>query len=256
MSEFVNPLRTIWKDGRCAVNGWIAVPSVISAEAMSKAGWDSVTVDMQHGTADYRDLLSILPVIERWGSVPLVRVPWPEPAWVMRALDAGALGIIAPMIEGPEDAAIFVSMCRYPPEGARSFGPIRARLVHGDRYFATANREVLPIAMIETRSALEQLKDILAVPGLGAIYIGPADLSLSLGFPPGFDREEPEMLEVIGHIVEACREAGVPACIHCGSPAYARRMAEKGFMLTTISSDARFVEQGAVTAVRTFRGLD
>lgn len=256
MSEFVNPPRTIWKDGRCAVNGWIAVPSVISAEAMGKAGWDTLTVDMQHGTADYSDLLSILPVIERWGTVPLVRVPWPEPAWVMRALDAGALGIIAPMIEGPEDAAEFVSMCRYPPDGARSFGPIRARLVHGDGYAKTANREILPIAMIETRSALEQLDDILAVPGLGGIYIGPADLSLSLGFPPGFDREEPEMLEVIERILGSCREADVPACIHCGSPAYARRMADKGFSLTTISSDARFVEHGAVTTVKTFRGQD
>ena len=256
MSEFVNPLRALWKKNQCAVNGWIAMPGIISAEAMGKAGWDSLTVDMQHGTADYCDLLSILPVIERWGVVPLVRVPWPEPAWVMRALDAGSLGVIAPMIEGPEDAANFVAMCRYPPDGARSFGPIRARIAHGDDYAKSANREILPIAMIETRSALDQLDDILAVPGLGAIYIGPADLSLSLGFPPGFDREEPEMLEVIERILGSCRKAGVPACIHCGSPTYARRMAEKGFSLTTISSDARFVEQGAAAAVSTFRKLD
>ena len=119
MSEFVNPLRTIWKHGRCAVNGWIAAPSVISAEAMSKAGWDTVTVDMQHGTADYGDLLSIFPVIERWGSVPLVRVPWNEPVVVKRVLDAGATTVLFPFVQNAAEAAAAVAATRYPPDGIR-----------------------------------------------------------------------------------------------------------------------------------------
>ncbi|GAB4394407.1 MAG: aldolase/citrate lyase family protein [Kiloniellaceae bacterium] len=257
MNGFVNPLRRLWAEGQAAVNGWIACPSVLSAEALAAAGWNSITVDMQHGTADYADLLYLLPVIERNGAVPLVRVPWLEEAAVMRALDAGALGIIAPMIETAADAARLVAACRYPPEGGRSFGPIRARLAWGgpggDGYTAGANREILPLAMIETRKGVENLEAIAATPGLGGIYIGPADLAFAHGHSPGFDREEPEMLAIIERIRQACVAWGVAPCIHCGTPDYARRMAAAGFVLTTIASDARFIEAGARAAVGRFR---
>lgn len=236
------------------MNGWIAIPSVLSAEVMARAGWDSITIDMQHGTADYADLLTLLPVIQQTDTVALVRVPWNRPEDIMRALDAGAMGIIAPMIDSVADARSLVDACLYAPQGARSFGPIRARLAYGDDYATQANTNILPIAMIETKAALEQLDDILQVPGLGAIYIGPADLSLVHGFPPGFDREEPEMLEIIEHILARAKVFGVPACIHCGSPAYARRMQKLGFSLVTIGSDARFLEAGANAALGNIRG--
>lgn len=240
-----NPLKNTWADGKSAVNGWIAIPSVLSAEVMARAGWDSITIDMQHGTADYSDLLKMLPVINQTNTTALVRVPWNRPEDIMRALDAGALGIIAPMIESAADTKAFVDACLYAPEGARSFGPVRARMVYGDSYASEANSNILPIAMIETKSALEQLDEILQVPGLGGIYIGPADLSLACGYPPGFDKEEPEMLATIEHILLRATAFGVPACIHCGSPAYAKRMQKLGFSLVTISSDARFLEAGA-----------
>jgi len=235
------------------VNGWIAIPSVLSAEVMARAGWDSITIDMQHGTADYADLLTLLPVIQQTDTVALVRVPWNRPEDIMRALDAGAMGIIAPMIDSVADAKALVDACLYAPEGARSFGPIRARLAYGDDYAAKANANILPIAMIETKAALEQLDDILQVPGLGGIYIGPADLSLVHGLPPGFDREELEMLEIIEHILGRAKFFGVPACIHCGSPAYAKRMQKLGFSLVTIGSDARFLEAGANAALGKIR---
>lgn len=235
------------------MNGWIAIPSVLSAEVMARAGWDSITIDMQHGTADYSDLLAMLPVINQTDTAALVRVPWNRPEDIMRALDAGALGIIAPMIDSAADTKALVDACLYAPEGARSFGPIRARLAYGDSYAAEANANILPIAMIETRAALDQLDDILQVPGLGGIYIGPADLSLVHGLPPGFDREEPEMLEIIEHILGRAKVFGVPACIHCGSPAYAKRMQKLGFSLVTIGSDARFLEAGANAALGKLR---
>jgi len=246
-------VRRVWNEGRCALNGWLAVPATLSAEAMVRAGWDAVTVDLQHGTADYAGLLSMLPVVEKAGVTPLVRVPWNEPSIIMRALDAGVIGVICPMIETADDARAFVRACLYPPRGARSFGPIRARLVHGDGYAAAANDTVLPIAMIETRGALDNLDEIAAVEGLAALYIGPSDLSSALGHPPGFDRTEPALLSEIARVREAAVRHGLAPCIHCGTPEYAARMAADGFRLVTVGSDARFIEAGARAATAAFR---
>lgn len=253
MSSFSNPLRQVWAEGRVAVNGWLAVPSVLSTEAMSVAGWDVLTIDMQHGTADYSDLLSLLPVIEKSGAASLVRVPWVEEAAIMRALDAGAMGVIAPMIETAADADRFVSACMYPPEGSRSSGPVRARLALGADYQKSANREIVTLAMIETRSAVDQLENILKVPGLTGVYIGPSDLGSAFGYGPGFDRTEPEVLELIEHIRETTIAAGLKCCLHCGASAYAQAAADRGMNLVTISSDARFIEAGAMEAISEFR---
>lgn len=253
MTKFQNPLKRIFAEGGTAANGWLAVPSILSAEVMARAGWDSITIDMQHGTADYADLLSMLPVIQQVGAAPMTRVAWNDPVQIMRALDGGVLGIICPMIETVDDAARFVSYCLYPPEGSRSFGPIRARLAWGDDYGAAANDEVLPIAMIETKQALDNLEKILDVDGLGGVYIGPADLSSALGFPPGFDRSEPELVAIIDHILNSAKARDIPAGIHCLAPEYAAGMAKKGFNLVTIGSDARLMEAGAKLALATFR---
>ncbi len=256
MAEFRNPLLKCWEDGRTAINGWIAVPSILSVEAMAVAGWDALTVDMQHGTADYAGLLTLLPVIEKSGAAPIVRVPWLDEGSIMRALDAGALGIIAPMINTAEDAARLVAACRYPPLGNRSFGPVRARLAQTGYTVDAANTQVIPIAMIETCEAVDKLDDILSVEGLGGIYIGPADLSLSFGFSPGFDREEPEMLDLITDIQKRCESKNIPIAIHCGTPEYAARMVNSGFSMVTVGSDARFIEIAASSIVTKFRDMD
>lgn len=252
---FANRLRQARNAGAAIMNGWIALPSPLAAEALMQAGWDSATIDLQHGTADYADLLTLLPIIEKAGATPLVRVPWLDEAAIMRALDAGALGIIAPMIETAADAHRLVAACLYPPLGTRSFGPIRARLALSDVYAdsARANAEIVPIAMIETRAAVDNLDAILAVPGLGGLYIGPADLALAHGYRPGFDREEPDMLELLDRILARCTAAGLPCGLHCGAPAYAARMAARGFAMLTVGSDARFLEAGARAAIAAFR---
>lgn len=251
----MNPLRRVWAEGRAALNGWIHVPSIITAEALAAAKWDAITIDLQHGTADYASLLMLLPVIEKSGAAALIRIPWLEEGAVMRALDAGAMGIIAPMIESPEAAQRLVSACLYPPRGGRSFGPVRAKYAWGPDYVPRANDEVLPIAMVETRQGVEALDEILAVEGLGGIYIGPSDLSFSHGFAPGFDRREPEILEIIFGILDKCQQAGVPCCLHTMTPEYAAEMAGRGFSLLTVGGDARFVELGAAAAASSFRAL-
>jgi 4-hydroxy-2-oxoheptanedioate aldolase len=250
---FRNPIRKIWGIGGKVLNGWVALPSPLATEALARAGWDSITIDLQHGTADYADLLSLLPIIEKAGAAPIVRVSWLDEAAIMRALDAGALGIIAPMINTAEDARRLVAACLYPPRGTRSFGPIRARLSCGETYFDKANTEIIPFAMIETRTAVENLDAILVTEGIGGLYVGPADLSLAYGHAPGFDREEPEMLALLKDILQRSRQAGIPCGIHCGTAAYAARMAEYGFSLMTVGSDARFLEAGARQAVTAFR---
>jgi 4-hydroxy-2-oxoheptanedioate aldolase len=171
----------------------------------------------------------------------LVRVPWLDPGIIMKMLDAGAYGIICPLINTAEDAARFLSYCYYPPRGIRSSGPIRATVYGGPDYIDQANNEILALAMIETRSAFEQVDEILAVDGLEAIYVGPSDLALSLGYPPRLDPTEPAVVDAIDHILESALKHQVFAGIHTDSPAYAEKMLAKGFRFVTVGSDARFL---------------
>ena len=185
-----NRIKTIWKQGQAAVNGWLAIPNVFSAETMAHAGWDSLTIDMQHGVVDYNAVLTMLTAVSTTAATPLVRVPWLDPGIIMKVLDAGAYGVICPMINSRSDVEKLVGAMRYPPKGQRSFGPIRAFLCAGADYPQHANGAMLAFAMIETRQALENLDDILSVDGLDAVYIGPSDLSLALGCTPKLDQDE------------------------------------------------------------------
>jgi 4-hydroxy-2-oxoheptanedioate aldolase len=250
-----NAIRTKWDRGENVVNGWLALPSSFSAELMAHQGWDSLTIDLQHGLIDYQIAVSMLQAISTTNTVPLVRVPFLDPAIIMKILDAGAYGIICPLINTAEDAARFVDACRYPPQGVRSCGPIRANLYAGPDYVAEANRTVLSIAMIETRSALEQLDAILSIDGLDAIYVGPSDLALSLGYPPRLDPTEPVVVEAIENILARTIEKKIPAGIHTESPAYAQKMLEHGFRFVTVASDARLLVSKAKEVLQALRSV-
>ena len=236
-----NRLKAAWGRGEKTVNGWCAIPSSFSAEVMARQGWDSITIDTQHGLVGYQAMTEMLRGIDSAGVPALVRVPWGEPAWVMKALDAGASGIICPMIDSVAEARAFASWCRYPPLGMRSFGPIRANVIHGADYAARANDEVLALAMIETKPAFEGLEAILDTPGLDGIYIGPNDLAASLGMTPCLDPEEEGMLKAIETIVKTTKARGKIAAIHTASTSYAKRMHALGFDQCTIHSDARMI---------------
>jgi 4-hydroxy-2-oxoheptanedioate aldolase len=251
-----NKVKDAWKAGKAVVNGWLAIPSAFSAEMYAQAGWDSVTVDMQHGVQDYLSCVACFQGMQRVpGLVPMVRVPWNEPGIIGKVLDAGAYGVICPMVNTVAEARALVQYCKYPPQGTRSNGPIRAALYgEASSYQATANDEVLVIPMIETRQALDNLEAILDVPGIDAIYVGPSDLGLSLGLAPKLDREEPEVLRIYERLLEETGKRGIAAGLHNGTAAYAHRMIKMGFTLVTIANDVGLMVNAARAAVREARG--
>ena len=241
-----NKLKELYKAGKPIINTWLAVPSSFSAEIMANQGWDSVTIDMQHGLIDYPNAVSMLQSISTTNTTPLARVNWNEPGQIMKILDAGCYGVICPMVSNRKEAEKFVQACQYPPKGYRSFGPIRASIYGGSDYVKHADNEILKLAMIETKEALEKLNEILDTPNLDGIYIGPADLSLSVGEEPGFDKpENSKAYSEILRILEAAKKRKLLTGIHNGTPEYAKKMIDKGFNLVTVGSDSRYIASGA-----------
>ena len=237
-------LRNCWLEGKGAINAWCSIPSAVTAEMMSMNDFDSITIDMQHGLVDYQMALNMLQVISGSGKTPMVRVPWNEPGIIMKSLDAGALGIICPMINTPQDATNFVGATKYAPVGHRSSGPTRAMMVHGPEYHNESNDNIISLAMIETIEALDNVEKIAATEGLTGIYIGPSDLSISMGYKPGLDRSEPEMVEAIKRIETACINNNIKVGIHCLSPSYLKDKLSNGFNLATLASDVRIYSAG------------
>jgi 4-hydroxy-2-oxoheptanedioate aldolase len=248
-----NRLRTLWQQDRPAVNAWLSLGDSFAAELMAHQGFDALTVDLQHGLADAHTLLPMLQAIAATPTVPVVRVPWLEAGVLMRVLDAGALGVICPMINTREQAQRFVAWTTYAPRGTRSYGPLRARLVHGDDYAAQADAAIVRFAMIETAQALDHLDAILSVEGLDAIYIGPSDLSLALGCPPAFDELAPKVAEAIAHILARAQAHNVVAGIHNGGAAGARARAAAGFRFVTAAADAQLLAAGAQAVLAAMR---
>jgi 4-hydroxy-2-oxoheptanedioate aldolase len=158
------------------------------------------------------------------------------------------------MINTPADAERFVRYCRYAPDGDRSFGPVRAGLLHGPVYVKEANESVVTLAMVETGQALGQVADIVRTPGLTGVYIGPSDLGLSLGYEARLDQTEPVVMDAIKRILEAAKDAGIKAGIHCLAPGYAREMLELGFDLVTLGTDIRLFTAAYADAMGALRG--
>jgi 4-hydroxy-2-oxoheptanedioate aldolase len=236
-----NTLKTKWARGEVTVNGWLSIPSSFSAEVMAHQGFDSLTVDMQHGVVDYQVAVTMLQAISTTPVIPLARVPWNDPGRLMKILDAGVYGVICPMISTREQAEALVQSCRYPPRGFRSWGPVRASIYAGTDYGDHANQDILVIPMIETAQALENLDEILSVPGVDAVYVGPSDLSLALGCKPRLDQTDAPVVEAQKKIAAACKRHGVIAGIHNNTAAYALKMAAEGYQFLTLASDSRFL---------------
>ncbi|MGC8469381.1 MAG: HpcH/HpaI aldolase family protein [Acetobacteraceae bacterium] len=253
-----NKLKRSWSAGKPTINGWCSIGSSFTAEIMAAQGYDSLTIDVQHGALDYASALPMLQAMRASGVVPLARVPWLEPGIIMKVLDAGAYGVICPMVNHAAQAAEFVSYLRYPPLGQRSFGPTRVSFAAGAGYANEANGELLAFAMIETAQGMESLQAIAATPGLDGLYVGPADLTLGLTqgrLAPGFDREEPEMIAALHAILAACKANGIRAALHCGTPDYAARAVAWGFDMVTVSGDSRLLAGAAAGSVARFREL-
>ena len=253
-----NKLKELFKLKKPIINSWLAVPSSFSAEVMANQGWDSITIDMQHGLIDYPNAVQMLQAISTTSTVPMARVNWNEPGQIMKILDAGCYGIICPMVSNRKQAENFIQACQYPPKGYRSFGPIRASIYGGSDYAKHADNEILKLAMIETKEALEKLDEILDTPNLDGVYVGPADLSLAVNEEPGFDKPENTIAyKEILRILEATKKRNLLAGIHNGTPEYAQKMLDKGFNLVTVGSDSRYIAAGAKTdlqKLKSFKG--
>ncbi|MCB1521198.1 MAG: 2,4-dihydroxyhept-2-ene-1,7-dioic acid aldolase [Hyphomicrobiaceae bacterium] len=240
--------QTVEAGGR-VVNAWCTIASSYVAEVVAAQGFDSVTIDLQHGAVDYADAFTMLQAISTTPAMPMVRVPWNDPALMMKLLDAGAYGVICPMINSADEARRFVAACRYPPMGYRSLGPNRAIQYAGADYASHANREVLLLAMVETVAGIANLDAILAVEGLDGVYVGPGDLSLAHGVAPSMQPTEPEVVAAIETVAGAARAAGRIAAIHTDGPDTANRRFEQGYSICTLQSDMRYIVNGARAAL-------
>jgi 4-hydroxy-2-oxoheptanedioate aldolase len=251
-----NGIKAIWQAEGCVANGWLSLPNAFSAEIMAAQGYDSVTIDMQHGMVGFEAAFGMLQAMRASGITPLVRAQWLSPGPIMQALDAGAYGVICPMINTRQEAETLVSYVRYPPAGIRSFGPGRAVFSAGANYWSEANDEVVCLAMIETQQAMDNLADIIATPGLDGVYIGPADLTYSLqqgALMPAFDRREPVMIDAIHKIIDAAKAGGKRVGLHTGAADYAAEARGWGVDLVTLSNDVRLLADAAAASVSAFR---
>ncbi len=228
-------LRERWQAGEPTFGAWCTIPSPWTAEVAARSGHDWICIDTQHGLIGYDVMLPMLQAVAA-GDVPsFVRVPWNEPGTIMKALDAGAAGVIVPMVNSVEEARAAVGACRYPPDGYRSMGPIRARAVGGDW------RLPICVVMIETVQAVSRADEILAVPGIDAVFVGPNDLAVSAGLDSGYDGRHPDHRRLIETIARSARAHRVVAGIMCGSPEVAMQWSRVGYQMLALESDTRLL---------------
>lgn len=242
-------LKKIWSEGGVAVGAMLMADSAIIAETLAHAGFDFLIVDRQHGGMDEGTAIEMTRAVAAAGIVPVVRVPSNDAATIGRMLDCGAGGIIAPLTDTPEDARAIVAATRYPPEGKRSWGPVRAGLTGGPNYAAEANGAVVASGMIETRDGYEALDEILTIPQLDALLVGPNDLGFSYGNLPKPMPEDRQVVKAIESIPARAAKANCMPGIHCGDAAMANRMIALGYRWISLSIDTLFMVEGAKAAL-------
>ena len=241
MSLFGGDRRTpVW-------GGWVTGPTLIGPEEFARAGYDYVGFDAQHSYLDDADIAKILRRIEQVPIATVVRLPNADPAPIGRVLDAGADGVVIAMIESADQAAAAVAATRYLPRGIRSFGPLRASLGH-DAAALEARASVF--AMIETDSALADVERICAVDGLTGIYVGPADLALSMGLDIAGALRNPKMLDALVRIHRTATDAGLVTGIHASTGDNGRAMAQLGFQMITLAAESQALRRGAAEHLR------
>ena len=250
----MNRIKRLWREGKPAIGGFLSIPHCLAAEQMAHTGLDWLCIDMQHGCVDYSDVVPMLTAISTTAVTPLVRVPWNEPSMIMKVLDAGAYGVIVPMVSNRAEAERAVSACRYPPTGIRSNGPNRALLYGGPDYQKHADREIACIVMIETAEGIEKMEEIISTPGVDAVYIGPTDLALALGLAPVMDNDDPRHVATVNRILETCRRHNVVPAMHTASSKYTQRYIDQGFLMVMLTSDRIAISNYVKTEVGRLTG--
>lgn len=248
----IEPLAKRWRQDEVTLGAWCMIPSSLSAEILAKGGYDWVLVDMQHGCMGYETAVEMIRAIDLAGVTPIVRIPWNEPGIIGRMLDAGAMGIVAPMIQSVAEARALVAACRYPPAGGRSLGPVRVGTRDGGGYVGGANERIAVVPMIETSVALEAVEDIAAVPGVDALFVGPFDLSFSLGLPPGDNDGKPAFDDALARVNAAARANGVATAV-LSTAALAPLRAAQGFRMISVMMDSGALAAAARSSVTSAR---
>jgi len=244
-----NRVKELWREGKAAVGVWMVLGSPIPAEIIANLGYDWIVIDTEHGSIDIGTTQSIIQAVSYTGAVPMVRVAWNDPALIKRALDAGAYGLVIPMVNSREEAVQAVQAARYPPLGIRSYGGPRARLYGGADYFEHANEEIALIVQIEHIDAVNHAAEILSVKGVDAFFIGPSDLAISMGLKPGLDQTDPGHVAAISKTLAAGKKYGVAGGIHVGSAEAANERIAQGFQFVGLSSDEGFIRSAASSAL-------
>jgi 4-hydroxy-2-oxoheptanedioate aldolase len=243
--------------GEIVYCGWCALGSPVVAELVAREGFDAVNLDRQHGLWDTDSIIAGISALHHAGAAPMVRVPLGDFAFVSRALDFGAEAIIAPMINTEQDARQFAAAAKYPPLGERSWGPLRAMVLHGRTvatdYLREANDGTLTLAMIETKTALANVAAIAATPGIDALFVGPYDLATALSEGKAQDVTAPEVEQAIDRIGAAAVKAGKIPGIYCRDAARALAMAKRGFRVIAVGSDHGLLREGAAAQLKALK---
>lgn len=252
MTAPIEGLPVRWQAGEVTLGAWCMMPGPLGVEAVAPLGFDWILIDMQHGAIEFGDVVEMIRAADVHRVAPVVRVPWNEPGIIGKVLDAGALGVVVPMIEGPEDARAAVDACLYPPAGHRSLGPIRVGTRDGRGYIGSANRRVAVIPMIETATALAHVEEIAVIDGVDALFVGPFDLSVALGLPPGDNDGTPEFDHAIRRVTDAANSAGVATAVLSNQRVAPTRIAQ-GFQMVSVSTDIEALTTASAGALRTVR---
>jgi 4-hydroxy-2-oxoheptanedioate aldolase len=239
-------LRNLWKGDLPAFGLWSCLADSTVAELLGATSFDYVCIDLQHGHATFAELPAMLQGMRGTGYAPFVRVPWNEPASVMRALDVGACGVVVPMVNSADDADRAARACRYPPTGERSWGAMWGD-VREDGALPPRDQDaaVMCFVMVETRQGLDALEEIVKVPGVDGVYVGPNDLALSCGYGRANYRNSTDVDELIQHIVDTCRTAGIAVGLHCSDLEMAVHWAGRRANMLTAGQDTSLLRSGA-----------
>lgn len=262
-----NYLLRAWHDRRQTLGGWLSIPSSVVAETMAHAGFDWLCIDTQHGLIDYKDMLTMLQAIQTTNCVALVRTSWNDTAEINKALDAGAQGLVVPLVNTPADALQAVRSMKYAMSGGiRSTGPTRAGLVLGGDYVAKADKELALLVQIETQEALDNVDGIAATLGVDALYVGPTDLAMSMGITPAGSTaawqadmlDEPRHREALAKVLAAAKRQGKAAVMHVMFPgpkgeAVVQRLLAEGWDGVMIGIDRAWMTAGASASVQAAR---
>ncbi|MFC1958234.1 HpcH/HpaI aldolase/citrate lyase family protein [Chloroflexota bacterium] len=250
-----NQVKLLWQQGKPPTVAWLSSADTYIAEVMANVGFDALVLDMQHGMAIGPDRAALwLQAVSTTDTVPMVRVPWNDPVFIQLVLDAGAYGVIVPLVNNRDEAAKAGGACRYPPAGYRSIGPNRARFYGGTDYIEQANQEIVCLVMVEDIKTVARIEELADAPGIDGFYIGPSDLAASMSLMPQTYRESAEHAKACRQVLDVARSHGLIAGVHCGSPQEVLQRTAEGFMFCPAINDVRALMTAANAALQEVRG--